>query len=412
MCCIITEHYHVVDYGGVLSSMQERVFTYELKALEGIVTNELLSSNTKTRSESLPNSTRELLDIEIERVKKTFVHEVFAFEDERHLERYIQFHQQELIRLADEVATRFESTADIQIPSDNIGYFYHAIEELLQFIERHFSKYFDQDAKAPASYITRIGGDVVKWYREYNEKLTAQHIDTSLIELALYPFKRFIEQIPGGPITYRKIIYVKEIQKDLSQTLASNDSQHIDQEIRNNFIYLNYNTLKYFRFYTNYVVSLTANIESLSTRIEKLSYQLKVINQTQVKPGVSYNRTIRSLKDQIVDWLAEEIAYLERLHERNEKNSAAVTVDETFRIKTEMSVSQLAYLVKLLVDIKIIQNQNISDVMRFFAKFFQAKRLERISYESFRVRFYNAEDGTKRSVRSILLSLVDHINKG
>lgn len=76
-----------------------------------------------------------------------------------------------------------------------------------------------------------------------------------------------------------------------------------------------------------------------------------------------------------------------------------------------MLVSQLAYLLRVFVETKIIHNKNVSEVIRFNSRFFLTKRLESISYESFRVRYYNTEDTTKRSVRNIHLQMVDHINK-
>jgi len=81
--------------------------------------------------------------------KEHLVHEEFPFEDERHLERYVQFHQQELTGLIDHLSTEAKKLSDHASPVNK--FVFDALEGLLEFIERHFTKYFDQDAKAPTS---------------------------------------------------------------------------------------------------------------------------------------------------------------------------------------------------------------------------------------------------------------------
>jgi hypothetical protein len=389
---------------------------YELEKLEQVIANDLLAVRerdvhiVKEQLESLRN----ILQDETERIKKKFVHEIYAFEDERHLERYIQLHQQELIRLMDQLASirNHENLANNQEYHELYRHACWAVEELLSFIERHFTKYFDQDTKAPESYISLAGSDIVKSFGELQDRLKDLNADIYLIDLVLHPMKKFIENIPTGQISYRKIIYVKEIQKDLYRIISSTKSEStIDDDLRLEMLYLNYNTIKYFRYYTNYVVAQLEGVDSSSGRIERLSYLLKMVNQTQVKPGVGYNKTILTLKEQLADWIAEEVFYLEKMYKLNEKNATGTTLADDFKLKTEMSVSQLAYLLRVFIETKVINNKNVSDLIRFFSRFFQTKRLESISYESFRVRYYNTEDGTKRSVRNMLLLMVDYINK-
>lgn len=122
---------------------------YELQELERLIAS---YEPVTEKSASLGTSLRQLVMDEVNRIKQTLMYEVFDFEDERHLERYIQYHQQALIRLMDR--------ADILLQAEDVErkeyfqVFYKALEELLSFIERHFTKYLDQDAKAPEGYLT------------------------------------------------------------------------------------------------------------------------------------------------------------------------------------------------------------------------------------------------------------------
>jgi len=60
---------------------------YELQELERLIS----LSQEKTGIDEPSEPFKDTIRQEVERIKRTFVHEVFSFEDERHLERYIQY---------------------------------------------------------------------------------------------------------------------------------------------------------------------------------------------------------------------------------------------------------------------------------------------------------------------------------
>lgn len=396
------------------------VLSYQLERLEHIIKTDLLTLKHGDRKETAQrvNDLHKQLRAEVDRIKKIFIQEVFVFEGERQLEKYIQLHQQELIRLTDELLTRNKSDSAgeyIHGLPGTLSFVYAFLDELLEFIERHFTRYFDQDKKAPESYIILAGAEILKSFGDLQAQMKKAEVNPLLIDLSLFPLHTFIEEIPGGQITYRRIFYAKEVLHELNRLMSSSteDSQWGNREeaLRNTFLYLNYNSIKYFRYYTQHINELVGAIETSSGRIEQLSYLLKNINQTQVKPEVGHDRTIRSLKEQLVDWLAEEISYHDRLHQLHNKQSVSQVVAEGFKLKMELSVPQLSYLLKILIETRLVQNKNVAELFRFFARYFQTKRLENIAYETFRVKYYNTEESTRKNVRSILLSLVDHINK-
>lgn len=387
------------------------IITYELERLELLMENEILPAvaQAEYRTYALENLTTKLLE-ETDRIKKKFIQEVFALSDEKHLERYIQFHQQQLVRLLDLVTgiKTAEGSSTFALGSAAIA----SIQELMQFIEKHFLRYFDQDGNAPQSYVAIEVTNALSHLAQISERTKALSLDSQLEELILHPIRKFVVMAENKLVTYRQVMYVKEVTKEILRILGSENksSSQYEEDIRTLFLYLNLNTLRYFRYFTSYVNSSLSELDTTLARIERLAFFLKLSNQTQIKPGVAYNVKVPNLKEQLTDWIAEEIAYLEKIQRLNDKNSTSMVPDD-FRLQTEMSVSQLAYLVKIFLDTKIIYNKNVSELIRFFSRFFQTRKLERISYESFRVRYYNTEEGTRRSVRTILMRLVDHINK-
>ena len=81
-----------------------------------------------------------------------------------------------------------------------------------------------------------------------------------------------------------------------------------------------------------------------------------------------------------------------------------------FKLEFDMSVSQFAYFIKTLTETGVIQNKNISELIRFLSKFVKTKRSESISHESFRIKYYNPEENTKGAIRNLLHTAIGYIN--
>ncbi|HTF20971.1 MAG TPA: hypothetical protein VK658_23010 [Chryseolinea sp.] len=353
---------------------------------------------------------------EAHRIKSVFIHEVFSFSDERHLERYIQYHQQAIIRIMDHLLS-FNETEPVN-PEVGLKYpyqlYYNALESLLSFVEQHFTKYFDQDAKAPESYIVIAENEFRRNIRKLRQALFKKNIEPGLIDVALYTLQKVIARLPHSEITYRSVMYAKKLQKELFQFIGKvPNSADASEDLRVVLCYLNFNSIIFFNYYTAHINGLLSRVETHAERIETLSFILKKINQIQVNPGIGYRYYGSTLRSKLNDYLAEEVEHQNRIQQLAFASYSASeeSVFRLFRIKLELSVAQFAYLVKVLIEIKIIQNKNVAELIRFLSRFFTTKRSEKITHESFRVRFYNVEHSTKESLKTVLMSIVNHIEK-
>lgn len=346
---------------------------------------------------------------EVERIKSKLIHEVFTFEDERHLERYIQYHQQGIITLLDKTSSLInpnhpESASLIQT-------FYQGLDDLLTFVERHFTKYFDQDAKAPEGYLAIARKDIRANLKKLEKLLNSANPDSKIVDLVLHPMRRIMRTKPKKETTYRKVLYAKEMQKELFRVLSTT-SMDINEDLRSIIYYLNYNSVKAFTYHAHYINAMIGQVESRTEKLELLSLTLKKINQTQVKPGIHYNLHALSLKDQINEYIQVEIDYLERIQNlSNSPPSRGLDAFlQLFKLKFDISVSQLAFLFRIFIDTRIIQNKNLTEILRFVARFTMTKKSETVSYESLRAKYYNVEGGTKVAVRQILSSMIHYID--
>lgn len=367
---------------------------YELEDLEKLLSTDTTSDGRLEKS----------FIIEIDRIKRSLINEVFTFEDERHLERYIQYHQQSIIRLLD----HYHSSNRQTWPSATS----RELEDLLTFIERHFNKYFDQDAKAPDAYLMNVRRTMRTNTKKIFRDLSNLNADMRLIEVLLQAITKITDRAPRVLISYRKIMYAKDVQKELLNLIDSKpNAQEINEELIKLIYYLNYNSTKALVFHAHLVHQIDKGSETNSEKIEKLSLLLKQINQAQVKPGIAYNPRTSSVKDQATNYVTEEIEYLERVSVLNSQVADRRETHTTFKVRMDISVAQFSYLLKVFLAAAVIQNSNINELLRFFSKVIITRKSEGVSYDSLRAKFYNVEANTKAVVREMLSLLIRQIDK-
>ena len=81
------------------------------------------------------------------------------------------------------------------------------------------------------------------------------------------------------------------------------------------------------------------------------------------------------------------------------------------RLQTDMSVAQLGYLIRIMIEVGIIKNTNQRDVLRLFSGIVKTKHADTISPESLRTRFYNIEENTRLAIKDLVIKMLNFVNK-
>ncbi len=351
------------------------------------------------------------IEAEIDRIKKAFIENAFKFKEKK-VERYIQEHQAMLISLCNELTPyispeKNNNTRGVPKCTDpgNLAFIYTRLGGLLTFIESHFSKYFNQNETIPVHY--QVIGQ-----KEFREKLKAIPLKGGcrLVGLALYPVKEFIEQ--DVKITFRKLIYYKALLNEVKNTCPSCNQAKPVCKLCYSLVYLNFNSHKFYNFITSTIKEEYLCQKTSVKKIEKLSFYLKKINQTHEKPNIAYKTKYAPIKTQLTDWLLEEMSHLEKVRQLNLfTGNPARENKSTFKIIVDTSVSQLALLIRLLKEIQLIKNKNLTGVFEFFSSYFETKGSADLSPGSFRSKFYKTDENTKSFIKETLIKLLNQVQK-
>jgi hypothetical protein len=239
-------------------------------------------------------------------------------------------------------------------------------------------------------------------------------LNKELFTIVLLPVVQFVS-IPGKQnITFRRLIYLKYLVSELMQLAKPEAKIDYSKLVFEHLFYLNFNSFSLVEYATSKIRKEIEALPSITSQLEYLSRTLKELNQTQIKPSFALKPKRDSLKDILSKWLEEEIHFIEKKQQLTLMMPPGVQRFENlndFKVKTTLSVPQIAYLVRILKDTGIITNDNKTDLIRFFSKYFSSVNNENISQESLRSKFFAYERSTVTHIQRVLTKLMDHSKK-
>ncbi len=351
------------------------------------------------------------------KIKNKLFELVFNISCEQHIKLFFKNYQSKLIELSNLLYDLVDADSELiisplsknELLQNTRMSFLFIIDDLISHAQFQFSIYFDDDCLIPNKL-----RDVAK--KQFDCLLADFYdlntcIPTKLIEIITDPVIKFI----SDPLfsTYRNLSYLKKFTSELSEIKENTENSHLFSSIKIKLFYLNYNAVSFFNFITDEIIEEVTKIDTNCGKIEKLSWFLKHTNQLPQKPGLAFPQGQKSIQNMVSHWIIEEIYHLEKsiqLSISYNKNSLN-ELSDNFKIITDLSVSQLAYLLKILIETDILKNQNDRELIKFIAVNTRTKKAETISPESLQVKFYNVEENTKDEMKSFIIKLLNHINK-
>lgn len=377
---------------------------YQLTDVEWRISEVLVQSQGAWTSSAMA-SFLDFLRNEERRIALAFKEECLSHDNEQRLHRYFQAHQRGLTKVLDLLFEAEHATV-----KNSIAKFFNdggkVLLALLALIENEHSQFFDITQNLPKYLIDKFRKTIDGQTAMMNEKLKSADVEVKklLEDFAAQIFEA--HEVPFCRI-YSFENFVRELLTiDLSD-LSCEDQNEVLFKL---LVTTNFNAESVIAFYANEMKCILAPLETLSDQIVAASFQVKRIQRISTLPNVAWNYAAPRIKDQLLEWLTCELDYLRgkiELGGFDKSNSVA----KDYKLKLNASVSQLSYVVRILLDNGIIETQNTSELIRFVTKFVSTKKSETISFDSFRLKFYNPEIGTKDAVKTILQRLHSYIVK-
>lgn len=347
------------------------------------------------------------------KIKKLDKQAIFNFKSQDRVEQYIHKKQYALENLANRLLKDINpvNTADLYIFSNfydkidclKVAYIY--LEKLLRFIEKEYKNYLNVNIQIPYRSILIKEYELTPKLNAVKSRLLSCNIDEELLKLSYEPLLKIATINIQEKLTYYQFNYCSDYIFALFHQI---EKEVVSKEIIIEFLFdLNYNSLQFFKYLTFDIVSKLDLLDNNIHKIDFLYRLLKDYNQKQVRCFIKYKQNLPPLKQQICNWIEEEIEYLSKKI-KLEANQISITSNTEAKIKllSGLSVAQLSYFFGLLMDIGIIKHKNHMDVFRFIADNFKTSNSENLSVDSIKSKFYNIETTTKSIIREKIIQLL------
>jgi hypothetical protein len=205
--------------------------------------------------------------------------------------------------------------------------------------------------------------------------------------------------------TYSQINYYK----DLFHQFLSGDGTLTCSFIRDTLYKYNYNSESFILNEYERLNKASSQLHSLKEKIALLSYELKKVNQFLSTSKNAFLQHLPSVKEQVGNWIIEEIRFLEKGTLPIEYANTLSEPDN--KIHTSLSVAKLAVLIRLLVVDKIIINRTVAPMLRIVGKTFSTLQKDDISIGSLETKYHAPDKATINAVKDMLFKWINILSK-
>jgi hypothetical protein len=388
---------------------------FELKALEQLI-NVAVNPAKLTRQQLTKESFIEwkwLLKTEIEKLGDALDAAGISEAGSKCVERYFRKHQIILTELSDK-AFHYQQQLGIEnsnsiLEDSSIDQLYNdtveTLEQLLEYVEKIFPTYFDTTLKITDAKKKSLEPAISLGLKSLEKELRQIEVAEDLITIACTPFREFCTKEKF--ISYRDVSYLQVYRKELTYFIANVNSANVTELFCELLLQLNFNDLRFYNYLVIAIKEKAKTCQTLPEQLENLHHRLKLLNQLPVKAGLTFRHEMPTIKEQVRTWISEELLYL------NKQKELMIIADGSEdeqpndeKIQTTLSVADLSLGVKLLLESKMINNKNPSELIRLVARNFKTDRNDVISENSIRNKYYTVESGSLISMREVLTGLI------
>jgi len=279
------------------------------------------------------------------------------------------------------------------------------VNEVFEFIKEYFSSYFDYTQKVP-SYLLLHFKESLKANAESLKKLAVNNgIEMEDIGVIISEIIEHTITERTSINTYSQINYYK----DLFHQFLSGNGTLTCSFIRDTLYKFNYNSESFILNEYERLNKASSQLHSLKEKIALLSYELKKVNQFFSASKNAFLQHLPSVKEQVGNWIIEEIRFLEKGTLPIEYANTLSEPDN--KIHTSLSVAKLAVIIRLLVVDKIIINRTVAPMLRIVGKTFSTLQKDDISIGSLETKYHAPDKATITAVKDMLFKWINILGK-
>jgi len=343
--------------------------------------------------------TKSYFDREIDALKRQINIRVYFYENSKGTAiRYIHYIEKTILKLSAEV---FASIKQFILFSE-------ALDELLKFLMSDFSHYFDYNMAATQTYIEKVVAAQIVYTNAIYTFLRDPLLDSRLT-MAIKKYLNF----DGHSIkTFDEVHYYSIFCEKVCCWFTGDPHQNVQSSLIRGLIILNFNTPMFIEFLRTQVSKEYTESSSYQMGSLECVTQLRNIKQIVDEHKYAYDKTRTRVKKVLISLYEEELDYLNNLSKLKFENiDDADTSDYASQyLNLNLTVPQLAYLIRVLVELKIIVPTTKESLYKFLATRFRTSgQPEDRSHKNLKNRYLDVSHSTLDFTKQLFIKMLEHL---
>lgn len=273
------------------------------------------------------------------------------------------------------------------------------VEASLRFVEDYFAELFNAGMMMPRYIYERDSTVLRERYIAIRNQIKGNAY-SRLNELFFEEVEMVFEEGKYEGFEYCRLYYLRRVAGELETLLTAGKKP---EDMKWFIIAINFNRPAVIEFL---IKSYHERILAENEKQVYLRKEISILQKIIIKEyeGVMFNRC--SVVDKLMLWLNNELdCYNEPATYQNKNTNKSVPV--ITGISTDLSVAQLAFFTRLLIEENIISCRNQTALLNTIALAVSNKQMGRISADSLRNKYYSPEVSTANAVKEKLIQMMN-----
>lgn len=290
-----------------------------------------------------------------------------------------------------------------------------SLKELTDWFEFRYKPYLSLERRYPVTSLMRIRESILDQREPISRMLRETGNSDAAISVVTNALDAFVKKIDGGEIiTHHEAEYHKELMRDIQRSQGKHSVNSDCPPLHELLVYWNLNTKDCITYFTKGLEAIVGSLPGVNEQLDYLHLQQKNIASMVEIPNFIYNPRYPSIKKFFLDYVENEIHYLEHKaagflpNADSEQESEKETKE---KVLSTLSVDQLSLVVRAAKDVGFFIAKSLNALFKQIVPFVATEQTANISADSMRSKSYAAEARDKEVVIALLEQMIDRIRE-
>lgn len=327
--------------------------------------------------------------IECIRITEAWKCAVFSDAHDQSLQRYFNIHLEDIRDLSD---TLLLVSGEDKIDQDSLAQVNSLLLSLVTQMQTTHVQHFDTRANTPLLWRRRMAEKNKTSESSLIKKLESGSFNLPLKNCVFNYLTAIRNQCTENFCSYHSLNYCQLFLATLEEKLTPKSG---DSELEALLISLNFNRMEYLKYHQSRIRKRVSQLLSFEEKIQELQHEQVSLFSFSVNRMSRCHDNYGAIDDMLDSWLSEQLGIQERAMDR-----VALEGHSPVKIKIplRLSVAQIAYVIRLLVDTDFLNEIPLVHVFQFVCDNFSSKRRELITLSNLSKEYYSVTQFTAARV--------------